>query len=293
MGYNFINPLMPNLDIHAAVVTAFALALIGAFFAIILGINSIRAGARLQFFRKRRDRMVRGWRMLLTASALIVIAFFLNRYAEPVVYQLYPPTTTVTLTPTITLTPTMTLTVTVSVTPTITNTPSVTNTPSLPVSVLTGFQTTVTPAPDAVFSPIQFAQKLDAKNLPVNPAASFDNPVGHLYGSFSFDKMRDGAQFTALWYRGSDLVYFESFPWKGGTGGYGYTDWNPKPEEWLPGDYTVQIFVGMAWKQTGRFTVTAVTGTQGPKGTPTTTPTATRTKVLSPTPPPTKTKAAP
>ena len=229
----------------------------------------------------------------MTALILILIAFILNRFAEPVVYQIYPPTPTVTLTPTITLTPTLTMTTTVSVTPTITNTPSVTNTPALPVSVLTGFQATVLPAPDAVFSPLQFAQKIDPKNLPVNPAASFTIPVGHLYGTFSFDKMKDGAQFSALWYRGSDLVYFESFPWKGGTGGYGYTDWNPKPEEWLPGDYVVQIFIGTDWKQTGRFTVSGSTVTQGPKGTATVTPTVTRTRVLSPTPPPTRTKASP
>lgn len=290
---------MPNLDIHAAVITAFGLAVIGAFFAIILGINSIRAGARLQFFRKRRDRMVRGWRLLLIGGGLVFTAFILNRYAEPAVYKVYPPTPTITLTPTITTTPTITLTVTVSVTPTVTKTPSVTDTPGLPVSVLTGFQSTITPAPDAVFSPLKFAQKLDDKNLPVDPATTFTLPVGHLYGSFSFDKMRDGAQFSALWYRDTELVYFESFPWKGGTGGYGYTDWNPKPEEWKPGNYHVEIFVGTDWKVTGSFTVSGGSPTVSPtptvtgkapavtptvKRSPTLTPTVKRSPVLTPSP---------
>ncbi len=236
--------------------------------------------------------MVRGWRLLLIASGLIMGAFVLNRFAEPAVYKVFPPTPTITLTPTTTLTPTITLTVTLSVTPTITNTPSVTDTPGLPVSVLTGFQSTVIPAPDAVFSPLQFAQKLDASNRPVNPATSFSLPVGHLYGSFSFDKMRDGAQFSSLWYRGNDLVYFESFPWKGGTGGYGYTDWNPKPEEWQPGDYRVEIFIGTDWKVTGRFTVAGgsptaatVSPTTAATGKATTpSPTSARSPVLTPTP---------
>jgi hypothetical protein len=295
MDYNS-DIAMPNLDIHAAIITAFVLAVIGAFFSFIAGVNSIRSAARLQFFRKRRDRMVRGWRFILISVILALVAFVVTRFVEPVLYTVYPPTATITTTPTITETPTLTLTLTISVTPTITRTPSVTNTPSLPVSVLTGFQSTVIPAPEAILSQLQFAQKLDENNLPVDPATTFGIPVGHLYGTFSFDKMKNGAQFSALWYRNNELAYFESFPWNGGTGGYGYTDWNPKPEEWLPGNYEVQIFIGTDWVRTGRFTVSASGPT--PSTSQTLAGTTARTPAVSPTSKvtrspvlPTKTKA--
>ncbi len=68
--------------------------------------------------------------------------------------------------------------------------------------------------------------------------------------------MVNGSQWSSLWYRDGVLVYYESAPWNGGTGGYGYTDWDPKPEDWLPGNYDVQIFVGTEFKISGQFVVT-------------------------------------
>ncbi len=258
-----------NLDIHTAVITATILAVAGVFISLLSGITTIRSSHSLPFFRKRRDKMVRGWRMVFFGVGLVFIAFFLTRFAEPVIYHFYPPTPTVTLTPTITVTPTITLTSTVTLTPTITNTPSVTNTPFVPLSIQTGFEGLVTPNPDAVFSPLRFSEKID-QNQPVDPKSEFTIPVGHLYGTFSYNNMIDGSQWTALWYRDGNLVYYEFSPWNGGSGGYGYTDWNPSPEEWLPGNYDVQIFVGTQFKISGQF---VVTGTPLP-GSGTTTGTA-------------------
>jgi hypothetical protein len=267
-----------NLDIHSTVVTALLLALVGIFFTFLTGVNSIRSGSSLPFFRKKRDRIVRGWRFIFSAGILGLVAFFLYQYAEPSIYHFFPPTPTITLTPTVTLTPTISQTPTLTITPTITNTPSITDTPSLPQAVQAGFQTTIVPNPDAVFSPMQFAKSVDKVNQPVNPSKEFKNPVSHLYGTFSFDKMKDGSQWSALWYRGADLVYFETSLWKGGTGGFGYTDWAPDSDAWLPGVYEVQIFVGTDWKLSGRFTVTG----NPPPPTPT----------LSPTPEPSQTFTA-
>ena len=119
------------------------------------------------------------------------------------------------------------------------------------------FTSVVTPNAAAIFSPLQFSQKID-KNLPVKPAVTFANPVGRLYGAFSYDKMNNGAQWSALWYRLADhvLICTETKPWDGGTGGYGYTECNPSSEQWQPGDYEVQIFVGVNWENSGRFSVT-------------------------------------
>ena len=132
----------------------------------------------------------------------------------------------------------------------------------------------VTPNLDAIISPLSFSRAIDAANKAVSPAKTFANPVGHLYASFSFDKMTKGMQWSALWYRDGVLVYAESYPWEGGSGGYGYTDWNPPASDWQPGNYEVQLFVAAYWWQSGRFTVTgaapaaAVTLTPTLTGTP-------------------------
>jgi type VI secretion system secreted protein VgrG len=102
--------------------------------------------------------------------------------------------------------------------------------------------------------------------------------------------MIDGVQWTALWYREGELVFFETQPWDGGTGGLGFTNWEPVPEQWMPGNYQVQIFVGLEAKAVGDFVVTGVPVTRTP--TPSLTPAATisPTITLSPTPFPTLTR---
>lgn len=282
-----------NLDIKTFVQAAFFLALGGIALSLILGIRSIRSGRRLLYYRKRRDFMVRGWRLLFTAIFLGIAAFALNRYAEPVIYTIFPPSPTVTLTPTLTLTPTITITPTITLTPTITETPSITNTFFVPPTVEAQFTSVVTPNPNSVFSSLQFSTALDENGLPIDPAIEFANPVGHMYASFSYDQMTEGVQWTALWYRGDTLVFAETKPWDGGSGGYGYTDWNPSASDWLPGPYEVRVFIGQTWKVTGTFTVTGEAPTPTATGTATRTATATRTvtgtRTLTPTRTPTAT----
>lgn len=284
-----------GLDIHAAVTTALVLSITGGVISFFLGLRSIRSGARVPFFRKRRDRMLAGWRMVTTSIVLGAVAFGLFRYAEPVVYHFYPPTATITLTQTVTETPTISVTPSITMTPTVTNTPSVTNTPGLPQEVVTAITSVVTPDAAAVFSPLSFAQKINEQNQGVNPAAEFANPIGHLYATFSFDKMKTGVQWSALWLRDGGLVYYESYPWTGGSGGYGYTDWNPSSSDWLPGNYEVQIFLGTAWTQSGRFKVTGqpptptITLSPTPSSSPTRTPLPTETLTSTRTPRPTQT----
>jgi hypothetical protein len=278
-----------NLDIHSAVVTALLLTIAGILITFFTGVETIRSGSNLPFFRKKRDRIVRGWRLILSTIFLGVLGFFLYRYAEPSIYHFFPPTPTITQTATITQTPTISLTATITITPTITKTPSVTDTPAIPQSVQSQFQTTLVANSDAVFSPMQFAKAVDKLNQPVSPAKVFNNPVGHLYATFSFDKMLNGSEWSALWYRGAELVYFETSLWKGGTGGFGYSDWSPNAEAWIPGEYEVRIFVGTQWEISGRFTVTG----NPPPSTPTLSPlpqaSPTRTPTASPTITPTRT----
>jgi len=133
----------------------------------------------------------------------------------------------------------------------------------------------VTPNPDAVFSEITFTT-FGGEYPAVDPQTVFQNPVGHLWGVYSYDNMIPGVQWTALWLRDGRLVRYETKPWDGATGGYGNTDWNPAPEEWLPGAYEVQLFVGLDWRGGGRFIV------QGDLPTPI--PTMTASITPSPTP---------
>ena len=106
-----------------------------------------------------------------------------------------------------------------------------------------------------MFSSLTFTDGLDALYRPLKEGTIFQNPVSHMYAVFSYDGMVRGSQWTALWYRNGELVHYETLPWDGDTGGLGYTDWQPPPEEWLPGLYEVQIFTGLTWKVSGTFTV--------------------------------------
>jgi hypothetical protein len=166
-----------TLDIHTGVQTALLITLLLGLLSFLLGARSIRAGNRLQYFRKRRNRVVNGWRMIFVAFGFGFIAFMVNGFAEPVAYQFFPPSPTITLTPTITITPTISMTPTITQTPTITNTPSITNTPAMPEEVLRLFESTITPAASPVFSPLVFARRLDENFQPIDPGIEFENPV--------------------------------------------------------------------------------------------------------------------
>jgi hypothetical protein len=284
-----------NLEFHFTITLAFYICLLLIVIFIIIGIRQILNSRNLPYFRKRRDMAIGGWRLILSAILLVGFSFFLNRYAEPVIYLFFEPsptftrTPTITLTPSITLTPTITLSPTITLTPLVSNTPSPTSTPMVPMAVEAQFQGLVTPNPNAVFSPIQFARNIDFNFQPINPDTTFRNPIQHIYGLFSFDGMLDGSQWSALWYRDGELVFYESYPWNGGTGGYGYTDWAPDPSEWLAGEYEVQLFNGSIWKQSGFFTVTGNPPTVRPSATPSFTPTLSPTATLTRTPTATRT----
>jgi type VI secretion system secreted protein VgrG len=135
-----------------------------------------------------------------------------------------------------------------------------------------------------VFSPLAFSRTI-ANFQAVQPATVFLNPVGRIFATFSYDKMIDGSQWAVLWYRNGELVHSETSLWAGGSGGYAYVDWNPPPDEWLPGTYQVQIFVGTEWKVVGQFLVKGEAPTLTPSRTATVTssPSITLTPSLSPT----------
>jgi hypothetical protein len=233
------------------------------FLAVVLTLGTgwlqIQSARKLPFFMLRRRRMGQGWRLIAFGIFLGVIALFIQIFGQQIAYTIVPPTPSLTptntITPTASITPTPTISPIPSITPTpsITSTPTITATPSLPEAVRTTIGSSITPDPEAALSPIQVAQSLDTNNQPIKSSDIFVLPVGRLYGAFTYDKFQDGIQWTALWYLESELICQESIPWDGGTGGYGYTEC--EPEEWLEGEYEIQIFIGEDWKVSTRFKI--------------------------------------
>jgi hypothetical protein len=270
-----------NLDIATTVRVIFVLLLLVSSLFFIRAWFGFQEANKLYFFIKRRKLLKQMWVLLFIGLIIIVFAFSVNRFTEPIVYRFFLPSPTLTLTPTNSLTPTITQTPTISPTPTVTFTPLYTPTPVLPVVISEGFKSTVTPNPKAVFSQIIFSRKYDKSLRPIYPEQSFNNPIITLFGLFSYDQMTIGSQWTALWFRDGELIAYESLPWNGASGGYGFTESKLSPEEWLPGKYEVQIFVGNTWKISGFFDVAGNPATLTP--TPTSIPTKTLTPTLTPT----------
>lgn len=275
-----------NLDIETTVRTIFLLMLLAAVGLLVVAFRAFREASRLRFFLKKRELLGRAWQFVFFAALVLVVAILINGYAEPATYRFFQPSPTASLTPTITSTPTITLTPTITNTATITPTLEFTPTPELPAVIGEGFTSEVTPNPNAVFSPLQFSRRLTGEYLPVDPAETFANPIDELYGSFSYDSMAFGTQWTALWFRDGELVCYETIPWNGASGGYGYTECLISAEEWLPGDYEVQVYVGETWKVSSTFSITgaAPTSTSTPTLTPTLSPTVTLTPTITITP---------
>lgn len=280
-----------NLDFSTAVQTAFYLFIFLGVLGIWLGIRTIRSGRKLLFFRKRQEKVSRGWRQIFAALLMVGLAVAINRLAEPLIYptiyEFFPPSPTVTLTPTESLTPTVTLTPTITVTPSITPTISITPTPFVPTEIYIQFTSSVTANPNAVFSRPQFARELNVKDFqPINPASEFANPINKLYAAFSFNNINIGSQWTAIWVRLADnrIICAETEPWASGTGGYAYSLCQPSADKWQPGEYEFHMFTGTLYKVTARFTVTGSPPTFTPSPTPIVTPTVTKSPTATNTP---------
>lgn len=248
------------------------------------GWQTIQSARQLTYFLLRRERLMEGWRWIAGGAVVGILAGLTLVFGRQVVGWVYQPPPTHTPTPSQTLPPSetpipsITLTPTISQTPTISPTPTDTGTPQLPASVAILLQESVTPNPDALFSPIEVGRRLDNQNNAINPDDEFDNPIRRLYGAFTYDGLQDGVRWTAIWYFGDEVVCLETLPWDGGTGGHGYTEC--EPDQWLPGEYEVQIFYAQTWMVSTRFVIYGDPPTPTPTFTPTPSPTPTSTPTL-------------
>jgi hypothetical protein len=280
---------MPPVDLQAGAIALVLLLVLFAILSIRNGIRTIQAARRMTFYHLRKQREAAGWRQLGLGVLLLLGAVALPIYGLPVAYQYFPPSPTPSLTPSITPVPSITLSPTITVSPTVTDTPvesatpTASATPNIPAPIQALFQSTVTPNPDVVFSPLEFSVA-GGDYPPVQANTVFQNPVGHMFGIFTYDGMLPGVQWTALWLRDGELVSYESYPWNGGTGGAYFTEWNPPADQWKPGIYSVQLFVGEEFVVSGRFLVEGLPPTVVASLTPPATFTATSTQVGQPAP---------
>jgi hypothetical protein len=270
-----------NLDIRAGVLAATFVTIVFFLISAITGAQTLLSGKKVKFFKLRRDQMMRGWRLIALGLFWVIVSTGIYFFGEPVAYRFITPSPTVpasltpTITPSISTTPTITETPTITLTPAESYTPTPSSTPFVPLPIQVQFEGRLTPPAEAAFSSLTFTNiGLDEEYSPVGPGIQFTNPVGHLYAVFSYALMADDIQWSALWYLGPDLVHYETMPWNGGSGGIGYTDWDPSPELWLPGEYVVQIFLGTDFQISGTFRVVGepptptVTWTPPPSSTP-------------------------
>lgn len=253
-----------------------------AFFLVISGLRALRLGSRTIYFRHRRQRVLAGWWMTGAGLALGVTAFLILRAGglplAPAAPTPAPAAKTATAAPSQTFTPAPTPSRAAAFTA------SGTPTPRLPLSLEIMVVSSVTPQVSAAISDIRFSDTL-VDGYPIGRRFDWVNPLRRMYATFSYSHMTYGAQFTALWFRNGELIFFESGPWQAGGRGLSHSKWEPAPHEWHPGEYEVQFFVGTEWKATGRFTVT---GEPRPP-TPTRTPSPTRTSSPFPSETPTAT----
>jgi len=268
------------MDISAGIIATIALSVIGALLIFRSGYRAWLSARRLTFYRIKRQRERGGIYTMLVALVLLSFSVLLYIYGEPVAYQYFPPSLTPTLTPTITLSPTITFSPTITLSPTITNTPSVTDTPTItptpfiPPAIEALFESEVTPNPNAAFSPLQFTKDCSSFNN-FTSATVFRNPINYICAVFTYDQMLPNVQWTALWYRDGELIHYETIPWDGETGGYGFSEWQASYADFLPGTYEVQIFVGLEWKVVGQFLLEGDSPTRIPTASPTVTVTGT------------------
>ncbi|MDF1500162.1 MAG: hypothetical protein P1P76_06820 [Anaerolineales bacterium] len=250
-----------------------AVLLVGFAFALVLGMFQFRSARKLPYFLLRKERMTQGWRMIFLALIMGLTGGATLLFGREAAYVIVPPTPSVTPSPTITNTPTITLTPTITNTPLASDTPTATPTstetptPQLPSEIQVLFRETQTPQPDAVFSTLLIARRLDNQNQAINPQEDFVGVSGRLYAAFTYNNLQDGVRWTAVWRQGDAIICIETQPWDGGTGGYGYTEC--ETDLWSPGEYEVQIFYGEEWMVSSRFEVLGdgdATATDRPAG---------------------------
>ena len=167
----------------------------------------------------------------------------LPTFTPVVVVELATPSPTATVTP-------------VPPSPTPTATPSPvppTATPTLPAPGAY-FPTSVarTPAPPgAKIGPIEFASGITEDVTAINPDRRFPASVKSIYAVYSYSGMKNGLDFTAVWYHNGLEISRGSEEWRWGPEASSYSYFNPPGE----GLYKLELYINDSVLATGLFEV--------------------------------------
>jgi hypothetical protein len=78
-----------NVDIDTTYKVILVLIAIALVSTLGMAIRSMRSAVTLQFYRKKRDMLAYGWRMIFLSIILGGIGFFFFKFAEPVAYRYF------------------------------------------------------------------------------------------------------------------------------------------------------------------------------------------------------------
>jgi len=256
------------------------------FLAIIAGIRTIARSRKLMYYQLRKNRIDQGWRLIFFSLVAVgVLAAFLPTFIQKndLSLALFP-----SLTPAPSATPYQDPTNipdALPATATIEATPDPIDLIRLPRSVAETFTGQLTPGPETVFSGITISKDLNLEDYsPIDPGVEFEYPVKKLVATFSYDKMIENVQWTVVWYRDDEMVFFETIPWEYAAGGYGYAEVTNEAAGLLPGMYLVEMYLGYELYSSAEFMITGTAPQPTNTKAPTSTPTASQTKAPTPTP---------
>jgi len=262
-------------------------------FAFVSGIRQIARSRKLVYYQLRQKRISEGWKrilfsILLGGTVALSVPFLIERYEIQVnVFQPAAPTSALTLVST----PTSASAVAANITETLTSTPDPLALIRLPRSVAETFTGEITPAPDTAFSSMTISEDLNTEDYtPINPGLEFEYPIEKLISTFSYDKMPQNVQWSVLWFRDDEMIFFETIPWQDSAGGYGYAEITSENADLLPGFYLIEMYVGYKVVSSAEFIITGIAPTPTFTKAPTFTPTPTHTKAPTFTPTPTHTR---
>jgi hypothetical protein len=227
-----LDAIIAAMDIRAGIFTTIVLAVMAALIFFRGGIRSIQSARKLTFYRLRRQRMSRGWRMLFTGVLTIVLrglaGTFRGAHRLPVFSTLADR---------------------------LADTDHQPGAQHYPVAnhhadadhhghavrdrYALDYAHAVHPAgdrgvvrkpghaqPGCGFQPLAVFDGVREFRMcgPIHQLCQSDQ---EMWACFSYNNMFPGVQWTALWYRNGELVHYETVPWDGTTGGLGYSEWAP------------------------------------------------------------------
>lgn len=275
-----------KLDLQAGFWMGLVLTISVLLLSFVVGIRTIARSRKLLYYQLRQKRIAQGWQLVLFALVTTgLLTTFLPTFVKQndlsmVLFPSLTPAPTATLYQEPTAIPSG-----LPATPTEEATPDPIDLVRLPRSVAGTFTGELTPGPDTGISGMTISKDLNLKDYsPIDPSNEFSYPLKKLVATFSYDKMLWNVQWSVVWYRNDEMIYFETMPWEFPPGGYGYAEVTSESADLLPGMYLVEMYLGYEVYSSVEFIVTGNVPQPTNTKAPTLTPTASQTKAPTPSP---------